>query len=487
MPPVVGKNKKKESSPAENKVQFVSGYLFTKELQRCISFKAYEYVCCQGKGLKRSQQHDLAYKKYHGMSNDDSIGLAEKFMKGIEMFGGIYDASPDPVTGSVQKVLKPVLHCTGHKIVSDPNKELKGINMTTLTSTKKSDLTLISGRAIIEMGKKVEENGRKVMSIVLRSSKYSNKKLPSGEEWEDYLRYCRYKMALLLGTKQSGDDDDDDQFSPPIIDLPTSSADADDADTEAQKIKDWNSSWIWQGYMAWALWGHLMIPGMPEEFKSKMFMTGDESSETKSGANSRKSSRKEQAKEESKERMNAGGVAADGRGIPAIKEIFSNHVRNSERFYIQMEDATDTEQLFNCINKRIDEANRSIMEVSQIVYSRPECFDNPEGHMNWYPFRRYWESVKARDSAMAELKELEDEIAQARKEKKEARKKRKHVATDSSPGDESVEPSQAVGSIPSHVGCEETNMMLTETTTKNMDTSSTSEDEDNLSSSRPSS
>jgi len=117
-------------------------------------------------------------------------------MKGLEMFEGIYDEEVDHVTGKLERVLKPILHCKANcRIIVDDDVRLKGINMMVLTANRYTDRSLLTGRTIWDMGKQVEENGKKVLAIVLRSSKYRAASLPSGEQWEDYLKFCRYKMA----------------------------------------------------------------------------------------------------------------------------------------------------------------------------------------------------------------------------------------------------------------------------------------------------
>jgi len=141
-----------------------------KEIQRNISFRAYEEVCGMGDSKSLKQLYNLVFEKYHG-AGPDGFGLAEKFMKGIEMFEGIYEDKVDEVTGNHERVLKTVLHCKSNvKIISDPDERIGGINMITLTasSLRKRD-TLLQGRQIWEMGKQVEENGRKVLAILCRS------------------------------------------------------------------------------------------------------------------------------------------------------------------------------------------------------------------------------------------------------------------------------------------------------------------------------
>ena len=146
--------------------------------------------------MKMDQLYATAYDMYHG-TGPDSLGLAEKFMKGLEMFEGIYEDNFDEMNGKHERVLKKVLHCKDHKVITDEDVRLAGINMTSLTANKFDGKSLIQGRQIWDMGKQVQENGRKILAIVSRSTKYKDGTVASGEGWEDYLKYCRYKMDML--------------------------------------------------------------------------------------------------------------------------------------------------------------------------------------------------------------------------------------------------------------------------------------------------
>ena len=94
--------------------------------------------------------------------------------------------------------------------------------------------------------------------------------LPSGETWEDYLKFCRYKMEMTSNgeknKKRKGDS--------------SSSTEDEEAqlieDEEAQLIKDWNDTATLQGYMAWVLWEHIPMPGMDEYYKSQQFSASTE-------------------------------------------------------------------------------------------------------------------------------------------------------------------------------------------------------------------
>ncbi|KAG7336765.1 hypothetical protein IV203_033677 [Nitzschia inconspicua] len=67
---------------------------------------------------------------------------------------------------------------------------------TNLTANNSTDRALLSGRAIYTAAKKVESMGKKVLACVMKSSKYSDPNgTVSGEQWEDYLKYCRYMMT----------------------------------------------------------------------------------------------------------------------------------------------------------------------------------------------------------------------------------------------------------------------------------------------------
>lgn len=263
---------KKTTTPTAPRIEFVCQYTVLKELQSILAFYAYEQVKVGGSSMKTVDLHQVVYDKYHG-KGDDCIGLVEKFIRGEEMFAGVYDESHDVVTGRSHLVLKPGLHCqVGKDILLDPDPRLKGINMITMSCSKLTDSKPLSGRTIWEMGKRVEEFGRKMLAIVMLS-KFKDGTLASGTEWEDYLKYCRFKMKQTYFPDKSTSNSD-----PTAPSVDNGAAAENSPDDEEELLKDWESHWTFPGYMAWALWGHIAMPGMDTEYRSQCFMTGDDPS-----------------------------------------------------------------------------------------------------------------------------------------------------------------------------------------------------------------
>ncbi|KAG7346333.1 hypothetical protein IV203_005401 [Nitzschia inconspicua] len=119
-----------------------------------------------GRVDRNTQAQELAFQKYHG-SGEDSHGLAEKFMNGIEMLEGIYHGEMNRVTQRSEKVLDTIYHLKYDKrIVSDPNSAVNGINLTTLTAKTSTYRSLITGRTIWEKRKRVQAAGRKVLDFL---------------------------------------------------------------------------------------------------------------------------------------------------------------------------------------------------------------------------------------------------------------------------------------------------------------------------------
>ncbi|KAG7350217.1 hypothetical protein IV203_009577 [Nitzschia inconspicua] len=152
----------KATSPTGGKVEFEAGWFIMKEFQDSICFRAYDAVQGLGDSYSQAQLQELAFQKYHG-SGEDSHGLAEKFMNGIEMFQGIYHDEMNRVTQRSENVLDPIYHLRHDKrIVSDPNPAVKGINLTTLAAKLTTDKSVITGRTIWAKGLRVQAAGRKL-------------------------------------------------------------------------------------------------------------------------------------------------------------------------------------------------------------------------------------------------------------------------------------------------------------------------------------
>jgi hypothetical protein len=431
-------------------VRFSNGFFAMKEIQHVIAFRAYESVCREGSGQRLPVLQKMVFERYHGIQgDDDSVGLAEKFFRGEEMFEGIYEDVIDPVSQMTERVLKPVLHCFEKRILLDPDHRREGINMTTLTANKKLDPSLISGRVIWDMAKKVEESGRKVMSIVMKSSKYKEGTVSSGEGWEDYLKFCRYKMKKLVGKKKAASTSSEAAEEEVDDTLPTAAStddlnesmetDLEQMETEAlaqdeelAKIKDWDSNWAFRGYMAWALWGHIPMPGMDPAYKSNLFMTGD-SSTKRDKSNGRKAARKAQAKEEEKTRSNSS--VAKGRGASRKDETFNEYLSSNKEFQStigvlaerQLEEGRK-DRLFDSISKRIDAATRDMDRLSGVVFNRPEVWDDLESHKDWPPLKQYLEASEKKRKAEEKLTELEESLEREMEEAKVVSQKKRRLS-----------------------------------------------------------
>ncbi|KAG7348520.1 hypothetical protein IV203_017225 [Nitzschia inconspicua] len=134
---------------------FEAEFFMLKEIQRVTAFRAYESVVTIGDSFSQKQLEQMAFEKYHGIGGD-SIGLAEKFMKGIEMFEGIYEDTVNDMTGQNERVLKFVLHfeASGRKIQAFVSKAL---HAPAAGMEEVSSVTLPSSVAIPEEEKEEEE------------------------------------------------------------------------------------------------------------------------------------------------------------------------------------------------------------------------------------------------------------------------------------------------------------------------------------------
>jgi hypothetical protein len=310
----------KTKKPEAKKLEYEHGWMQLKELQSVIAFRCYEAL--PSKGMKKPEQEAKVYALYHGTETKDSIGMAEKFFLGTEMFEGIYEEVTDEVSGESFRVLKRIFHCSEnvYKCSADI---ADAINMTNLTANTSTDRANLTGRAILSAAKRVEAIGRKVLAHVMKSPKYSDPNAKtSGEQWEDYLKYCRYMMLKEEGDKTINLDSDaeeeeeatkEDDKKPP----------ADLTEDELQEaVKAWSGYGTFRGYMAWALWGHIPMPGL-EDYKATKYALSD-ANESASSAG-RKATRKKEAAEDSKIRSNQAG-----RGISVVDEVAIRDVEARE-------------------------------------------------------------------------------------------------------------------------------------------------------------
>jgi hypothetical protein len=423
--------------PEAKKLEFEHGWLQLKELQSIIAFRCYESLDPQG--MKKPEQEEKLYALYHGTETKDSIGMAEKFFLGIEMFEGIYEEVTDEVSGESYRVMKRIFHCS-ENVYKCSEDIPDAINMTNLTANTSTDRANLTGRAILQAAKRVEAVGRKVLAFVMKSSKYSDPNFKvSGEGWEDYLKYCRYMMLFKeKGDKainvdsdddgEEGDDDDDETSANKQVAEEDSKVPAAMTEDEIQEtVKAWSGYGTFKGYMAWALWGHIPMPGL-EDFQATKFCVSD-ASETVSGG--RKATRKKVAEKESKIRSNQAG-----RGVSVADEVTLRDVKAKElhaQSFARSVEQQDYELQIKALEKKIEAANTEIYQWSPMVTERQaDIFRNGlTDHDHWYatffPYKMWHD---ANEKKRVALEKIDAIYALLEREAEEARvaKKRKAEA-----------------------------------------------------------
>ena len=238
-------------------------------------------------------------------------------------------------------------------------------------------------------------------------------------------------------------------------------AEANNPDDEAELIKNWESHWTFGGYMAWALWGHICMPGLDPEFKSQQFLTGDEDKDGRQGD--------EKEKKKKKGRKSSCGVDDNHPKVPVsskgsgtfdhessskqdisicCNKLLQEQLNQTVEFNAAFKEQCNNEHLIAIITRRIDDANMKIMELSSIVYSKPECFEDPEVYMDWYPFKVYQENSKKRDDLLRELEILpQNEMIEVKKmEEEEQTKLRKRKEQEEQADSTSLHSSRGVPS-----------------------------------------
>ena len=281
-------------------------------------------------------------RKYHGdTANPEALSMTYKCMLGMEMFSPMYDLEETKTTKTrserSERVLKPCLYPMsidrGKRIVGSPDSHKKGINMRNLSAKTVKDLSCVQPRNLWDWAKEVESNGRKMQQIIANSP-YKDGQLPSGESWEDYLKYCRFMMmrrqiaeakrkkrpAPTEDEEDDEDEEEDDADATSREDATTTETsvaaskanneqvgeegeggndeeeEEETADELAEKIKNWSGEWTFNGFMAWALWGHILPPDMDEDYRAKSFLVSDESSNRKkNGRTAARSEKKDES------------------------------------------------------------------------------------------------------------------------------------------------------------------------------------------------
>jgi hypothetical protein len=306
--------------------------------------------------------------------------------------------------------------------------------MTNLTANNSTDRSLLSGRAIYLNAKKVEAAGKKVLAQVMKSTKYKDPNIKvSGEQWEDYLKYCRYMMMKEAEkTINLVDEEEEDAANTAAAEAVTTTeveeekqeqkdeekkpAAALTEDEIQEAVKDWSGyGGTFKGYMAWALWGHIPKPGL-EAYKSIKFSTSDAGEKSASG---RKASRKKQALEEDKKRSHTAG-----RGLSAADAITIDDVENWKESKQVLKYASDTmnyDLQLKQIYKKIAYCDMDISAwYPSVVANQSEIFGNGgANHQHWYdtfPPYRMWCDARAKKERLIEQTEVITEKAKGQQE-----------------------------------------------------------------------
>jgi hypothetical protein len=397
---------KKAASPVTTEIDFSAGWNVLKEIQKTIAVWAYNSVAGSGSTMKAAEIKSLMFKKYHG-TEKDSVGLAEKFYKGVEMFKGIYGEDIDPATGKPMKYLKPILHLRDKTVTRDvPG----GITMTALTAKTKRDLTPLAGRTLYDMARGVIAQARLVQAHINKSKKWKDcKTAPSGEQWEDFLKFIRFKMALSGNSDVNAIDveakDTEDVQDSEQVDVEAEPVEKDEdskpaavpatmnEDEEAEALKDWESSEVFSGYMAFALWGHIPMPGL-ESYRAIAFQVDD------SGSVGRKQLRKVAAKEETKKREAA--AISEDRGISRKEAMLAQDVDSRK----SLADSRRMQLLQNNFEFKLN-GIRWQMEIEQNKMQGPQAYvmENPhlfrtheESYANDPMYKMYYDGLQELNS-----------------------------------------------------------------------------------------
>ena len=161
--------------------------------------------------------------------------------------------------------------------------------------------------------------------------------------------------------------------------------------------------------MAWALWGHIPMPGMASEYRSASFMTGDDSTDVSMA--SKKARGRAAAQNEGQGpvrgtvKREAGSVASTD-----LKEQFycAEH-QNAKCFRRSMMDLGRLEMEMGILNKELDQANFLVLEFWKEVMAKRDLFDNMEKYKDWYPFQQWKAGREACDSVLKEMAWLRDQ------------------------------------------------------------------------------
>lgn len=321
-----------------------------KELQRTVAFRAYNSVLTSGNSKSVKELQAKAHALYFGNPRDeDSMGYAEQLCCGMSSFSAMFDKEEDLVKGTIKLVMKKVYHCLPDTIVVSTNPRDKGINMAVLSSKGMNNLVQIAGRSVWEFGKVVEKNGKKVLAL-LKDSEYADGKLPSGKTYEDYLLFIREAMYNDFKNDSAAAIDVDDKEDTSVH---SETNDNVDTDSLADEMKD---TWMFPGYIAFALWGHIIPETLDETHKAEAFWTTDELKKRKSDG--RSVIRKEEAIEENITRSVAS--IADNRGLSNRDFLFAASIAQQSSAASTYETSKAIDRELKYFNDKVKRAEREV-------------------------------------------------------------------------------------------------------------------------------
>lgn len=445
-----GKAVPKRNAPVKKAMFFKGKDALRKELQRAVAFRCYEALFAEGHTKDYKRLLKDVEELFLG-TKPDAFSMVDKCAKGEEAFALMYEPNYDDDSSRLllKKDLQPMDPETD--IVASMNSSNGGINPQTLTAKSKRNLAAISERAIWEMAKEVEKNGRKMQAIISKSP-YKDMNTLSGDQWIDYLKYCRYSFMMAMGVEaqenaapieiedddEEEDDvgsqsskspskgtndsptgsgvyeinlgtgekrkivDDDDQRKPPAMVGPAEGEEEEDDDEDdkeepaldihSEKLKTWNGHWFFNGFIAWALWGHIPPPG-GEVWKAKAFMTKDEPNNNggiRNKADGRAASRKETTAKESKDRSSA--PVAKGRGVGRRDAILQKMADDSTSFnhmlHCSLEYQADVSVLrekMKVLERKRKDISADLAQVSPFVMSHKDLWEDIEENRKKFP------------------------------------------------------------------------------------------------------
>lgn len=261
------------SETTSGKIHFAGKESLMKELQRTVAFLAYNTVLKSGVSKTAKALQDNVHALYFGDQSPDTIGLAEQLLRGMGAFAPLFDQEIDQANGNVVLKMKKIYHLTDETIIVSNNPRDKGINMAVLASKRLSNRVKLTPRAIWDFGKLVEKNGKKALAMLAQSEYGPHLKtgtMPSGKNYIDYLSFLRESMFKELGGSTTDADEEDENSQ--------------NENADGDQMKD---SWMFSGFIAFALWGPVLPANMEIEWQAEAFM---ESDNTKRRHNNRKSS-----------------------------------------------------------------------------------------------------------------------------------------------------------------------------------------------------